>query len=633
MAKDSQTADPMHPEIHPSPQSLVQTQRSTATLTETHGSPRKRKRSESISIDPEPSGSGSTAGGEGSNAVPISIRDGEHREASCNPTDGKPRNNGEEHDSDTESFASSLIAPRNANTSSQDGSRASSVVSERPRLLQGQTPVAEDAPVFHGHGKFKAAMQAIKLLRHTPEQGHTERERETGRAKAKEKDKECPVAPKMGSRKSSGNGSKGNVEAKKPPSLTLPEVPTQPSLPSASTSQSPGTPTSAVSLFSPTVATAPAEAIPSAYEEQTAREPAEPGRQEVRKPVAKAVKRTTTPRKYVPFEPKSTRSQCRYRKISLPREEDGPRVTFCVPQCSLNNKDLMKEEEITDDGLATVRDFERLWDHVEEQNLNPYLIGVIRQLVGLDLLRENEIYYLPTDEEIKRMERRRKRGERRNSRKSIGGAANGEGASAASGLGSISAGPASQPSPGQAEKGKFGPPPSFTESISTTTSMRSKVGRGDSTRSISEGEMSDGDRGGRASKRRKHGGKERDGDGGSRKTTPSVRDDSAGPETATPSQPTTERTPARRSQRTSKKAILVDAQLYRPPVSSGGESSEDELEKAKARRKSARGGTKGLKRRRTEGTVDSSAPPAAGDRDAPLSPRSRRSKRAKIDEK
>jgi hypothetical protein len=64
----------------------------------------------------------------------------------------------------------------------------------------------------------------------------------------------------------------------------------------------------------------------------------------------------------------------------------------------------MEEEEITDDGLATVRDFERLWDHVEEQDLSPYLIGVIRQLVGLDLLRENEVYYLPTDEEIKRME-------------------------------------------------------------------------------------------------------------------------------------------------------------------------------------------------------------------------------------
>jgi hypothetical protein len=70
----------------------------------------------------------------------------------------------------------------------------------------------------------------------------------------------------------------------------------------------------------------------------------------------------------------------------------------------------MMEEEITDDGLATVRDFERLWDHVEEQDLGPYLIGTIRQLVGLDLLRENEIYYLPTDEEIKQLEKKAEEG-------------------------------------------------------------------------------------------------------------------------------------------------------------------------------------------------------------------------------
>jgi hypothetical protein len=63
---------------------------------------------------------------------------------------------------------------------------ASSVVSEQPLLLQGHSPVPEDAPVFHGHGKFKAALQALKLLRQTSEQNRAqERERETEPAKEK----------------------------------------------------------------------------------------------------------------------------------------------------------------------------------------------------------------------------------------------------------------------------------------------------------------------------------------------------------------------------------------------------------------------------------------------------------------
>jgi hypothetical protein len=98
-----------------------------------------------------------------------------------------------------------------------------------------------------------------------------------------------------------------------------------------------------------------------------------------------------------------------------------------------------------------------------------------------------------------------------------------------------------------------------------------------------------------------------------------------------PSQSTTERTPARRSRRVLKKAISADTQAYKPPVSSGGESSEDELENLKMRRKSARGGMKGLKRRRTEGTGDSPIPSAiggAGDRDA-LCRRDRRGQRGR----
>ena len=596
---------------------------------------RKRKRSESILTDPESSGSGSTTGGEVLDAVSTSTKVVERDEGHRNPADSKPQNNGEEYDSDNESFASSLVAPRNANYSSQSSSRASSVASEQPLLLQ--TPAPEDAPVFHGHGKFKTALQALLLRKRTSEQNRAdEREQETERAKKKDQEKQRPVAPKKVPRESPGNSSKDDTEAKKTPSLVLPEVFTLPSLPSTSTSQSPKTPTSALPSSSPTVITAPAEVTPSPHQEQTARKPVRP--EEIQKPIVKAVKRTAS-RKYVPVEPKSTRSQCRYRKISLPREENGPRVTFCVPQCSLNDKELMEEEEITDDGLATVRDFERLWDHVEEQDLSPYVIGVMRQLVGLDLLRENEIYYLPTDEEIKQMERgRQKREERRKSRKSIGGTGIGEGTSTAGRPGPVSTpGPASQPLASPVEKRKFGPPSSFAESISTAASTRSKIGRGGSTRSVSEDEVSDGERGGRAPKRRRHTGRGRDGEGRSRRDTPSVHEDSAAPGTAespAPSQSTAEYTPVRRSQRTMKKAISVDTQTYKPPVSSDDESSEGELENPKARRKSARGRTKSLKRRRTD-AADSpiSTPGGAGDRDAGLSPRSTRSKRPKIDEK
>ena len=92
-----------------------------------------------------------------------------------------------------------------------------------------------------------------------------------------------------------------------------------------------------------------------------------------------------------------------------------------------------------------------------------------------------------------------------------------------------------------------------------------------------------------------------------------------------------ERTPVRRSRRTLRKTTSADVQAYKPPVSSDGESSEDEVENVKVRRKSARGGMKGLKRRRTDYIV--TMPVVSGDRDGPPSPISTRSKRAKVEEK
>ncbi|CAA7258991.1 unnamed protein product [Cyclocybe aegerita] len=92
---------------------------------------------------------------------------------------------------------------------------------------------------------------------------------------------------------------------------------------------------------------------------------------------------------------RSTRSQCRYHRISLPKEEGGPRVCFLVPGCSLNDRELMKEEEIEDHGDATHEDSLRMVKDIETLDFDQYLIGVLRHLVGLDIIREQEIYYLP----------------------------------------------------------------------------------------------------------------------------------------------------------------------------------------------------------------------------------------------
>ncbi|PPR02131.1 hypothetical protein CVT26_008822 [Gymnopilus dilepis] len=92
---------------------------------------------------------------------------------------------------------------------------------------------------------------------------------------------------------------------------------------------------------------------------------------------------------------RSTRSHCRYHRISLPKEEGGPRVCFLVPGCSLNDKELMEEEEIEDHGDATVEDSQRMIKDIESLGFSLELIGVLRQLVGLDILREQEVFYLP----------------------------------------------------------------------------------------------------------------------------------------------------------------------------------------------------------------------------------------------
>lgn len=104
-----------------------------------------------------------------------------------------------------------------------------------------------------------------------------------------------------------------------------------------------------------------------------------------------------------------TRSNCRFHKISLPQGEGRVRAYFVVPGCALGDRELMDGEDIKDEGFSTHEDHKYMLPDVETLDLNPYLVGVLRQLVGVDLLREQqEIFYLPSEEE--KPKKRRKTG-------------------------------------------------------------------------------------------------------------------------------------------------------------------------------------------------------------------------------
>jgi hypothetical protein len=76
------------------------------------------------------------------------------------------------------------------------------------------------------------------------------------------------------------------------------------------------------------------------------------------------------------------------------------RAYFVVPGCALGDGELMDREDIRDEGYSTQEDHKCMLPNVETLDLSPYLIGVLRHLVGVDLLREQqEIFYLPSEEE------------------------------------------------------------------------------------------------------------------------------------------------------------------------------------------------------------------------------------------
>ena len=55
----------------------------------------------------------------------------------------------------------------------------------------------------------------------------------------------------------------------------------------------------------------------------------------------------------------------------------------------------MTKEEIEDHGDATQEDSLRMIKDIESLDFDSYFVGILRKLVGLDILREQEVFYLP----------------------------------------------------------------------------------------------------------------------------------------------------------------------------------------------------------------------------------------------
>ncbi|KAK7057541.1 hypothetical protein R3P38DRAFT_2497593 [Favolaschia claudopus] len=171
-----------------------------------------------------------------------------------------------------------------------------------------------------------------------------------------------------------------------------------------------------------------------------------------------------------------TRSHCRFHKISLPEDDEdktGPRVFFVVPGCSLGDGELMKEEDIRDLGDATTEDGERMTPDLHGYGINSYLEGVLRQLVGVDILREQAVFYLPRPGETPVVPEPREHGHERSSSKQMRVASGGSFASESGVFSPAMRSPVSTSSR---------PPNSLAESSSTasvkTAARRGRKGKG-----------------------------------------------------------------------------------------------------------------------------------------------------------
>ncbi|KAJ7647657.1 hypothetical protein FB45DRAFT_894063 [Roridomyces roridus] len=120
----------------------------------------------------------------------------------------------------------------------------------------------------------------------------------------------------------------------------------------------------------------------------------------------------TLPLRPTPGGSPVTRANCRYHKISLPEDktdDNSMRAWFLVPGCSLGNKTVMDEEDVKDEGDPTPEDAKRSIADVESLMLDAGLMSALRLLVGFELLREQEVFYVPRPDEHVRASKHRRR--------------------------------------------------------------------------------------------------------------------------------------------------------------------------------------------------------------------------------
>jgi hypothetical protein len=102
-----------------------------------------------------------------------------------------------------------------------------------------------------------------------------------------------------------------------------------------------------------------------------------------------------------------TRSHCKYHKISFELSDGGPRILFVVPGCVLVNTEFMAAEDIVDQGDAEVEDMNRIEAGIDTLDISAEVISNLKLLVGVDVLREIEVFYLPQDDVPIRRKRRK----------------------------------------------------------------------------------------------------------------------------------------------------------------------------------------------------------------------------------
>lgn len=305
----------------------------------------------------------------------------------------------------SQASSGATLAPKTRKPTSRASSIASSVPSDKSftgqssptvdRLGAVYTPnILPPTSLLHAHGAKRKA-QAQKISQAITQLHKQPPSRTPSLPHISEQVSKSVATPTLPTLSSEGN-LPGNISALDHGAVSTTEVPT--------------TTEGSTIIEKPTVVTstsflsAPEPATPTSVPLVPSVQVATPPSVAALKASATTTKPTRTPSRHGAMSSSPiTRSHCRYHRISLPKEEGGTRICFLVPGCSLNDKELMAEEEIEDHGDATHEDSLRMVKDIETLGFDLDLIGIIRQLVGLDILREQEVFYLPLPgEEITR---------------------------------------------------------------------------------------------------------------------------------------------------------------------------------------------------------------------------------------